>query len=499
MKRKIWVGLLCAGMLSGCLAGCEKTPEEAIVREKGADRIKEYEASTQDGVKGSLRETLSAPEHYKNEAGYEDGRLVIDTDAKVVVPEAEAVNTYAVSAKEADQELIDTVTEAFFPEGKIYHRYSYDIRTKEDHRERATLLKRYRSEGNLDPYEYGTDENGNLQYDIDEQIRWEEESVLTAPEKAEKTEVKPMFGISYENEKGEGTQVDTDSFGGVVETADGNFNYTINYSLKPDVQFLIERRRDDPIDPYVFSGWMEGEFFLRGEGENPVTKEHVERKLNISFEDAKKTAEQKAERLGWDLKLLEWDYAVLCYGEVGVRADRMLDAGYKFYFSREIDGIPVTHTMSYGGALEDMDSTLKPWSYERCEMIVGDDGIQYVSIYNPYEIGEVQTEHVKLLDFDSVMRIYEQMMEISNADITKYEASRKYHIRRIAFGYARIYDPTKSNDTGLLVPAWDFFGGFDGEGMDGTPMAEDTGENSTRSYLTINAVDGTVIDREIGY
>ena len=37
------------------------------------------------------------------------------------------VNTYAVSAKEVNQDLIDTVTEAFFPGEKFYHRYSYDF------------------------------------------------------------------------------------------------------------------------------------------------------------------------------------------------------------------------------------------------------------------------------------------------------------------------------------------------------------------------------------
>ncbi len=503
MRKNVFVGFLCVGLSLGCLAGCEKTPEEAIVREKGKDSVKEYEGVEKDEVKGSLREALLAPEHYKNEASYEGGGLVIDTDADVVVPDTDAVSTYTVSAKEVDQEMIDTVTNAFFPEGKIYHRYSYDVWTKDDRRERATLLKKYKAEGNLDPYEHGKDENGNLQFDIDEQIRREEEAIQTAPEKAEKIEVTPMFGLEYVDGKGgeqEEIAVDTDHFGGVVETEDGIYNYEINYRMKPDVQFLIERRRDDLEDPSVFSAWTEGEFVLGNEGEEShISKEQIKSKLNVSFEDAKKTAEEAMGRLGWDLKVVGWDYAVFCYGEGGTRADHMLDAGYQFYFSREIDGVEITHTMSYGGGLEDMDSTLVPWSYERCEMIVGDDGILWASICNPYDIGEVQTENVKLLDFDSVARIYEQMMEVSNADITKYEACRKYNIRNIKLGYTRIYDPTKNNDTGLLVPAWDFFGGFDREDLDGGSKQHDSGEYSTRSFLTVNAVDGTVIDRGLGY
>ena len=64
-------------------------------------------------------------------------------------------------------------------------------------------------------------------------------------------------------------------------------------------------------------------------------------------------------------------------------------------------------------------------------------------------------------------------------------------------GYSRIYDPVTDNDTGLMVPVWDFFGGFDckGDGYD----EKDPGERSTQSHMTINAIDGTVIDRGVGY
>ena len=144
-----------------------------------------------------------------------------------------------------------------------------------------------------------------------------------------------------------------------------------------------------------------------------------------------------------------------------------------------------------------MDSTLTPWSYEICNVIVGDDGIQKVEIVNPYEVGNMQTENVKLMDFDSIMKIYEQMMEVSNADIAEFEKQRTYHIKKITLGYGRIYDPTTDNDTGLLVPVWDFFGGFDVEG-DGYSQ-KNSGEHSTQSYMTINAIDGTVINRSLGY
>ena len=188
--------------------------------------------------------------------------------------------------------------------------------------------------------------------------------------------------------------------------------------------------------------------------------------------EAEKLAREKVDKLGWDLDVYGWDYAVYKEGEGEVTEDSILDGGYLFHFTKILDDVPITYTASYGGGLEDMDSTLEPWSYERCDVIVGEDGIQKVEIFNPYEVGKVQTENVKLMDFDSI-------------------------IKKITLGYSRIYDPNTDNDTGLLVPVWDFFGGFDTE-MDGVTEKR-SGVYSTQSHMTINAIDGTIIDRELGY
>lgn len=144
-----------------------------------------------------------------------------------------------------------------------------------------------------------------------------------------------------------------------------------------------------------------------------------------------------------------------------------------------------------------MESTVVPWGYEVLNIIVGRDGIQKVEFFNLYEIGEVQKENVVLMDFNEIIKVYEQMMEVSNADISELEKQRTYHIKKIKLGYSRIYDPKSDNGSGVLVPVWDFFGGFDTETDDYSN--KNSGEYSNQSFLTINAIDGTVIDRELGY
>lgn len=238
---------------------------------------------------------------------------------------------------------------------------------------------------------------------------------------------------------------------------------------------------------------------MSNEGENNnhgISEDTIKEFLDISYEDAKEIAKEKIDMLGWDWKINAWDYSLYCNG-YSISEDSILDAGYIFYFTRVFDGVPVTFTDNYGGGLEEHESTLIPWSYERCEVIVGDDGIQRVEIYSPYDVEGIQTEHVKLMDFESIIKIYEQMMEIANADMTDYFNKNIYHIKKITLGYSRIYDPTVDSTTGIIVPVWDFFGGCDSECEE--YVDKNSGEHSKESFLTINAIDGTVIDRGLGY
>ncbi len=518
-KRYMVITAMC--LCASLLAGCQETPKDSIVREKGAASLKKYESAdealdaaadssgaadgSQEGAgegadAGLLRELLGAPERYENQASYEDGALVINTDAEVILPEASAMHTYGVSAMEADQDMIDRVTEAFFEGDKVYHMYSYTEWTKEDYQEEITRLKKYKAEGNLDPYDYGTDEEGNLMFDIDALIARDEEDMKNAPDEALKEEVKPSFGLEYVDGKGDEAQkaVDED-FWGIVETSHGNYEYHIKHEIGPGITIHIKKQREDLPDPREYTAWQEGQYLLDREGDESVTmtEERMKEMAGISLEDAQEMAEEPVKKLGWDWEVYGWDYAVFRRGEDWSKEDSAIDGGYYFHFTRVLDGAPLTYTDSYGGGLEDMDSTLEPWGYERCDVVVGDDGIQSVEICCPYEVGEIQTKNVKMMDFGSIMKIYEQMMEVSNADISDYEQQRTYNIRKITLGYSRIYDPSTENDKGLLVPVWDFFGGFDIKGEE--YESKNSGEHSNQSFLTVNAVDGTVIDRGLGY
>ena len=95
------------------------------------------------------------------------------------------------------------------------------------------------------------------------------------------------------------------------------------------------------------------------------------------------------------------------------------------------------------------------------------------------------------------MEIFQQMMQIKGSG--GEGSSRDYHVMEIRLGYMRIYDPGADTSTGLLVPVWDFFGYCDlTDTYDGEVYSYTNAERKA-SFLTINAADGTVIDRSLGY
>ena len=70
-------------------------------------------------------------------------------------------------------------------------------------------------------------------------------------------------------------------------------------------------------------------------------------------------------------------------------------------------------------------------------------------------------------------------------------------IDRITLGYMRVYEPASDSRSGVLVPVWDFFGSR--ELVTNSTDAGYTYHTPGESWLTVNAVDGTVINRALGY
>lgn len=151
--------------------------------------------------------------------------------------------------------------------------------------------------------------------------------------------------------------------------------------------------------------------------------------------------------------------------------------------------------------MEDMDQDYEPWGYETLDFIVTEDGLDTVTFRNQYEIDSISSEALPLLPFSDILEIYEKIMKQQNSYLEESDYTRTYHINRITLGYSRIYDPAADSTTGTLVPVWDFFGSFEDMPDNGIRLERYDYFNALayQSFLTVNATDGNVIRRALGY
>lgn len=192
--------------------------------------------------------------------------------------------------------------------------------------------------------------------------------------------------------------------------------------------------------------------------------------------------------------------------------DSSLGVNYVLHYTRQIDGIPITYTSQIGGSvIEDEFGEWMPWEDEQLEFIYDAEGLWRMNWTNPYEISTISEEAVFLLPFSEVKQIFESVMitnygkSISYTDsygnyLDNYESylsSMEINVSSVRLGYMKIQEKGDKNGA-KLVPVWDFFGTISYYDMDtGSYVA--THEDPFYSLVTINAMDGSVLDRYLGY
>lgn len=122
-----------------------------------------------------------------------------------------------------------------------------------------------------------------------------------------------------------------------------------------------------------------------------------------------------------------------------------------------------------------------PVYYEKIAVSVDDSGIVGVEWLSPTSIDAILNKSVSLLPFEKVMAIAQgKLRDLPNED-------NSLCVTSIELGMTRI-DKEDAPMEFYMVPVWDFYGKWNGQ------------EHADRySYLTINAIDGSIVDRALGY
>ena len=483
MKKAITLILVAAMALS--ISGCQDTPEASIVAGKSSDEL--IEKAQADAGEGTLAEKLGSPETYQSSVSSADGKLNVTIDATVTVPEAEKVPVYRVEDGSITQAQADALREG------LVRTTLYDPdqpKTKDEIEAELLEAKQKLAEG---PTEQ---EEGTIYIDAggdsgeSSQMTWEQhmqdtidrltEEYAAAPETVEPQPITGQF-VS-QDEKSESIS------GKGYEEGVGYENFSVSN----------DRWQTGSSHAQYFRSGSEAHAYLSLVSREKFASDYPDfdlstlPELTITEQEAAELGDELVDTLdipGMSLYSINkmYDEASLLFPEM-VEDVRCL---WVLQYTRVVDGVPITYSGDLVSVIMTDDGTFKfPWAYEKLTVYVGDDGIVEMYWDAPYELTETVTEDSALLRFDDIMDIFEKMYVVSNDG-----QERDVTVSDIRLGYMRVLKQDEDG-VGLLVPVWDFFGEVVGNTPD---LAGKILSDPEMSLFTINAIDGSVIDRGLGY
>ena len=468
MKKKTMRMLsaaLAVTLLSGCGAAQTNTPAETSVNQA---MLLEKSAQPQESA-------YTFPKKFTGDWTGQEGKLTIHADAQVVAELGTALPTATVEPREFNQEDVDNLLKVFLKGEPLYSH----VQTKQE------------LQGHLDYINSPdwTSDPGKPSDPASLEARRKELNAWYTAEIAKAPEEKPILhGFSDSD--------DPKRIGGTA---------TVN-GIK-----------------WCVSIWNNlGDFFTNA---SIIREDYKYRDYDIPLPEASKeeaVAEGNAlmQELGFD------NFALVDVQQWSPQLPK--DNGvWRLYYAPSVNGFPVSGarqdtTQTHDGtvyqdcwywcyaASEESNPDTVAWELENIYLDVGRDGILSFDWTAPSTQPVVQQAQSALLPFEEIAAIADTMLPevIQGPDgrvlvevdqYNGFETRMDVDITKVSLSLMRIRD--KGSLQGTIVPVWDFWGTSDW--YDAEPNAygyQEKGMNyEYQPMLTLNAVDGTVVDRQLGY
>lgn len=515
MKKKI-ISLVLATAIAMC--GCQKAPENAAVKKKDFDNmIKEAQETTD---KDNAPENMAKKyDSYKNEITDKKMGVHVTADAKVDIPKSKKMSVYRVSQKKIEQSMVDKIKDQLFEGDEIYDGCILKMDTKatvaEEIRQKKEQLANL-SEGG-DPKEYIEASIKELQKKYDKVPKTIDKSKYKSDMKL--TKVKDL----YEKDKNNSYYEWQNEFGGdneviyaISDAKDGykkniyiqnNKNYgniisfSKNKSSYGQVSSITVSEENNMMDTNC-GMWKVGVkpsyadiIFETGSGVNIIQsmKEVKDDTCTLSEKKAKAKADEFLKNIGisgFDIDTKGQYYELLANQEEDKYEYRKV---WYFKYLRSIDNVLVNNEgdSKYADSGQGESFTKYMWPGESIQICINDQGVVEFRYGAPIKVNKKVVENAKLKTFEQARKIFEKMIVTTNANEDGDGYMKNISVSKVALRYMRISEKDKF-DTGLLVPVWDFIGTYEDD-------AERDSSYRDKSILTVNAIDGTVIDKGLGY
>ncbi|MDD2648667.1 MAG: DUF6034 family protein [Eubacteriales bacterium] len=291
----------------------------------------------------------------------------------------------------------------------------------------------------------------------------------------------------------------TQGYGGEIFQSKGasmSFTYTEDISSGNVVSSIIRYS--------ALAGDAIGEVFYSCDDPLPLRGEYA-KAATLSVTDAQAVADTFVQALYPELCLVATgvlkgtpiELSTLENDREGVMIEFAEQEAYVFEYQHAPNQIPVIFANNNAvmlGTTESGDNSIIyswPLSYERLSICVSDQGIRFIDYQNTYEILQETNVDAALLPFESIADVIKTILPLKYTTYEYSLGSFNITIHRISLGYGRIN--RKDNPTRYeLVPVWYVFGY---EGKNESVF----GRSDYDCILMVNAMDGTIIDRDYGY
>ncbi len=519
---KQFMACMAACALAITLAGCASSPEKSVVREKDMEKMLEQaQGKDEAGSYEQVKEELKKYDSYKTKLDNKKLKVTVDVDARVEVPEVEKLSVYRVSQAKISQRFLDQVRKALTPDVVYYDGNKKEARTKsvvaQELREVEQWLADARKSGDnqmAEEYAQNVAELKREYEEVPDQVNltdFPSDNKIQSIKKLYDDSPKDTFYSWLHSLHGTG-----DVYYGVSDAKDGNIRelfvqnspnygnclrYTsgrngcathiYNANVGSEVPFIVPKKDGQEPD-FMESGIENGNGKGKGDG---VTAKPVDNEpLTLSQEDAEKKVNTFLKQLGLN------DYQ--CY-EKGLCAQMVGDAlgegkegqkyrnVYRFTFLRKLDQVFVNNLsgFKFNEGWQGNEHVKKMWESETIVVTVNDSGITDFYYLSPLTIDKTLVEKSRIKSFEEIRGTFEQMVVIENADKdSESEGSVAVKVTDVSLVYTRISEKD-SFDTGLIVPVWNFNG----------TVTDSYGEKKTGTVLSVNAIDGSVINQTLGY
>lgn len=469
MKKKTMRMLsaaLAVTLLSGCGAAQTNTPAETSVNQA---MLLEKSAQPQESA-------YTFPEKFTGDWTGQEGKLTIHADAQVVAELGTALPTATVEPREFTQEDVDNLLKVLL-KGEPLYGYT---QTKQECQDSIDYANSDKWHGDPDAPEQTPEELEERRQGI---IAYYTEKMKTAPEE------KPVIHGFYDSDE-------PNEVSGTA-TVDG-------------IKWCV-------------SIWNNlGDFFTNA---SIIREDYKYRDYDIPLPEASK--EEAVAQGNALMQELGFDNFVLVDAQQWSPQLPKDNGVWRLYYAPSVSGFPVsgarqditqTHDGTvyqdcqywYYSASEETNPDTVSWKLESIYLDVGKDGILSFNWTAPSTQPVVRQAESTLLPFEEIASIADAMLpevivgpkETPLTQLDQYngfETRMDVDITKVSLSLMRIRD--KGSLQGTIVPVWDFWGTSDW--YDAEPNAYGYNEKGMRyeyqPMLTLNAVDGTVVNRQLGY